>query len=106
MICCLFIVLELNHIGRIDLARPILYSIGVVGVAIAIKWKLSRYVWFWTTLTVIVALHVVLILSVRWTTQWVPVFVFIPFCIADLYAILAILSVVEKFLETPKTSER
>jgi hypothetical protein len=94
-----------DHFGRLDLTLPTLVSIGMLGFAIAVKWKLRRSVWFWITMTVIVALHVLLILSVPWTTNWVPAIVIIPFAIADLYAMLAILSVVGKLVETPKTSE-
>jgi hypothetical protein len=106
MIGCAPIVWLFDHLGRFDLARPALYSIGVLGVAIAIKWKLRRHLWFWITMTVIAALHVPLILFVPWTTKWVPAIMIIPIGLADFYAMLAILSVVGKFVERPKTSER
>lgn len=93
-----------DHFGRFDLARPALYSIAMLGIAVAIKWKLRRHLWFWNTVTVIVALHVLLVLFVPWTTKWVPAIVIIPIGIADLFATLAILSVVGKFMEGPKTS--
>lgn len=57
-------------------------------------------------MTVAVALHVPLILFVPWTSNWVPAIVIIPIGIADLYAMLAILSVVGKLVERPKTSEK
>lgn len=89
----------LDHSGNMNLARPVLYSAGMVGIAIAMRWNLRRHAWFWATMIVIVALHVPLILFVPWTTKWVPAIVIIPIGIADLYAILAILSVVGKFRE-------
>jgi len=95
-----------DHLGRFDLARPALFSTALFGVAIAIKWKLRRHAWFWITMAAIVALHVLLILFVPWTTKWVPAVVIIPIGIADFYAMLAVLSVVGKFLEKPKPSER
>jgi hypothetical protein len=94
-----------DHLGRFDLARPALYSVAMVGVAIAVKWKLRGHLWFWITMTVIAALHVPLILFVHWSTKWVPAIVIIPIGIADLYAMLAILSIVGKLVERPKTSE-
>jgi chromate transport protein ChrA len=97
MIVCALIMWLFDSLGRFDLARPTLYGIGMLGVAIAIKWKLRRHVWFWITMTGIVALHVLLILVVPWTTKWVPAIVVIP---------IGILSVVGKFMEAPKTSER
>jgi len=91
-----------DHLGRFDLVRPALYSMAMLGVAIAIKWKLRRHSWFWITMTGIAALHIPLILSVPWTTKWVPALVIIPIGIADLYVTLAILSVVGKFVERRK----
>jgi|SRR5690242_5374351 len=87
------------YFGRFDLARPTIYSVAMVAIAIAMRWKLRWHVWFWITMTVIAALHVLLILSVPWTTKWVPAIVIIPIGIADLYAMLAILFVVGKFAE-------
>ena len=84
------------HFGKLALARPTIFSIITIVIAIALKWELRRHVWFWITMTVIVALHVALILSVPWSTKWVPAIVIIPTGIADLYAMLAILSVVGK----------
>ena len=95
-----------DHFGKLALARPTLYSVAMVVVAIAMRWQLRRHVWFWITMTVIVALHALLILSVPWTTRWIPAIVIIPIGIADLYAMLTILFVVGKFVERPKTSER
>src|SRR5579862_3742378 len=86
------------HFGRSDLALPALCSMGMLGLVITIKWKLRRQVWFWITMIVIAALHVLLVLSVHWTTKWVPAVVITPFGIADCYAMLAILSAVEKFV--------
>jgi hypothetical protein len=102
MFVCALIVWLFDHLGRFDLARPALYSIGMLGVAVAIKRRLRRQAWFWISMTVIVALHVLLVLFVPWSTKWVPAIVIIPIGIADLYLILAILSVVEKFVHGPK----
>ena len=86
-----------NHFGRSDLARPVLYSVGMVGVAVAIEWRLRRHVWFWITMGVLGALHVLLILYIPWDTKWVPAVVIIPIGIADLYTMLAIFSIVGRF---------
>jgi hypothetical protein len=92
-----------DHLGRFDLARPALYSVAMLGVTVVIKWKLRRHLWFWITMTVIVALHVLLVLFVPWNTKWVPAIVIIPIGIVDLCAMLAVLSVVGKFVQRPRT---
>jgi hypothetical protein len=95
-----------DHLGRLDIALPALISAGTLGFAVSLNWQRRRRMWFWSTMTVIVALHVLLILFVPWTTKWVPAFVLVPFCVADYYAILAIVSVVGKLIERPNPSER
>jgi hypothetical protein len=102
MICCALIALLLLNFGKFDLARPMLCSTGVLVAVIAMRWKLRRNVWFWITVAVITALHVPLILFVPWTTKWVPAIVIIPVGIADLYLMLAILSVVGGWVKGPK----
>ena len=110
MLCVIFgsalVAWQFDRIGRFDLARPTLYSIAMLGVAIAVRWQLRRHGWFWITMTVIAALHVTLILSIPWSTKWVPAFVAVPFGLADLYAMLAVLAVIGKFVERPKPSQR
>jgi magnesium-transporting ATPase (P-type) len=90
-----------DHFGRLELARPVLYSIGMLGVAIAIKWKLREHVWFWITMAILAALHILLILLVPWTAKWIPALVVIPLAIADVYVMLWIISVVGKFMGEP-----
>jgi hypothetical protein len=71
----------------------------MVAVAIALRWKLRRHVWFWITMTILAALHVPLILLVPWSTKWIPAVVTAPVSIADLCIMLWVLSVVGEFLK-------
>jgi hypothetical protein len=82
--------------GRLDLARPSLVTAATVVLAIIMRWKLKRHVWFWITMIVLAALHVPLILFIPWTTKWIPAFVIIPIGMADLYIMLWVISVVAK----------
>jgi hypothetical protein len=94
-----------DHFGKFALARPTIYSAAMISIAVAMRWRLRRQAWFWITIAVIVAFHVPLILFVPWTTKWVPVFAIAPIAIADLYAVLAILAMVERLVTTRKASE-
>ena len=91
------------YFGRFDLARPSLISAGMIAIAIALRWKLRRYVWFWITMTILAALHLPMIVFIPWTTKWIPAVLIAPVGMADLYAMLWILSVVGNFMERPKT---
>jgi hypothetical protein len=94
-----------DHFGRLNTALPTLNCVVMLGFAIAVKWKLRRRAWFWITMTILAALHVPLILFVPWTTKWVPAIAIAAIDSADLIAMLAILSVVGKFVEGSSTSE-
>jgi hypothetical protein len=91
---------------RFDLARPTMVSIAMVGLAIVMRWKLRKHVWFWVTMTLLAALHLPLILFIPWTTKWIPAILIAPIGIADLYAMLWVLSVVGKFMGEQKTTEK
>ena len=84
------------HFGKLALARPTLYSVIVIVIAISMQWKLRRHVWFWITVAVITALHVPLILLVPWTAKWFPVILITPIAAVDLFLMLAIIKLVEK----------
>ncbi len=105
MAICAVIIFPFARSGRLDLARPVLYSIGMLFIVTAIKWKLRRHTWLWITVTFLAAVHVLVILLVPWTPNWVPAIVAVPFGVADVYAMLWIVSVVGRFLEAPPTSE-
>ena len=94
-----------DHFGKLTLARPTMTSAAMVIIAIAMRWKLKRHMWFWITMTCLAALHVPLILFVPWTTRWIPAFVIIPIGMADLYLMLWVLSVVGKFMGGPEASK-
>jgi hypothetical protein len=106
VLCVIFgaILLELifAYFGRSNLARPSVISVAMVALAIVMRWKLRRHVWFWITVTFLAALHVPLILFIPWTTKWIPAAAIIPIGVADLYVMLWVLSVVGRFMERRK----
>ena len=106
MIGTLPIIWAFDHFERYDLAMPTLYSIATLGFAIGVKWKLRRCGWFWVIMAIIAALHVLLILTIRWTTAWVPALVIVSIGSIEICAILWILYVVGKFMKGSKTTER
>jgi len=87
-----------DRFGKLALARPTVFSISIVIIAIAMRWKLKGRVWFWVTVAFLAALHVPLILLIPWNTKWIPVLVIIPIGIADLYAMLWVVSVVARYM--------
>lgn len=99
----LLIVSLFDHFGKASLFLPAFNSIAVLGFAIAVKWTLRRQSWFWVTITFLAALQVLLVLFVPWTTKWVPAIAIAAIDSAVLIAMLAIIDVVGRFMEEPKT---
>jgi hypothetical protein len=95
-----------DHFGALNRALPTLNSVGMLGIAIAVKWQLRRHAWFWGTVAIHAALHVPLILFVPWTTKWVPALAIAAIDSADLILMLAILTIVERFMGDAKTAAR
>jgi hypothetical protein len=95
-----------DHFGKFNLFLPTFNCVAVLGLAIAVKRELRRYAWFWGTMAILAALHVPLILFVPWTTRWVPAIAIAAIDSADLIVMLAILSLVGKYMEGPNTAER
>jgi hypothetical protein len=84
--------------GRLELALPLMIIIGVLGLVILFKWRLRRHAWFWTTMIVIAALHVPLILFGPWTTRWIPALAIAVIASSDFCLILWILLLVGKLM--------
>jgi O-antigen ligase len=93
------------YFGRPDLARPTFVSVTALGFVIAVKWQLRERVWFCIMMAFFVMLHVLLVLSTSWPTEWVPAVVSIGAATIDIYALLAIVCLVEQFTERPTISE-
>ncbi len=97
---------QFDNFGRFDLARPTLFSIAAIVLAIVMKWGLRRRVWFWAAMVAIAALHIPLIVCVPWTTRWIPALVMAPILAADLAVIITIIKLLEKQFKkaTPRES--
>jgi len=91
--------------GRFELARPMMVSVAMVGLAITMRWKLRKHVWFWITMTFLAVLHVPLILFIPWSTKWIPAVMIAPFGLADLYAMLWVLAFVGRLMQVQKASQ-
>jgi hypothetical protein len=98
MACTLIICLVSDYFGRFELARPAWFSAMVLCVAIAFRWQLRRYAWFWIAIAFFIAIHVVVIVSLTWSTKWFPAAALAGLGSIDLYLMLVIVSIVRKFM--------
>lgn len=98
MVFCLPVIWLCDHLGRLDMALPVLNCIAVFAFLIALKWKLRRHLWFWCILIAIAGLHVPLVLLIPWTTKWVPALAIAVIDSADFCLVIWILAAAKQFM--------
>jgi hypothetical protein len=94
--CALPIFWLFEYFGKSGMALPILNCIAVFGFLIGLKWRLRRFIWFWSVVVILASLHVPLILYIPWTTKWVPAFSIAAIDSIDFCVMLAIMVVMER----------
>jgi hypothetical protein len=93
-VCTLFTGWIFDSFGHLELTLSLLNSVLVLAVIIAIKVDLRRKPWFWIFMAFAAALHVVLLLTIPWTTKWIPAAAIAGIDSIDLFGILAGLSII------------
>jgi len=87
-----------DHLGRPELMMPVLATVLAFVLILVVKRRLRHYVWFWATITVLAALHVVMLWLIPWTKKWVPAATATGIGIIDIFAMLGIISIVGNLL--------
>jgi hypothetical protein len=86
------------YFGKEDMGLAVVIVLGVMAVAIKIRWNLRKHVWLWAIIAVILALHVPLVFMVRWPQGNAPtLFYTLPFGLVDFLTISGALRLAEKF---------
>lgn len=99
-LCLLF-----DHFGMPGSGRVAWFSLGMLLIAIKVRWELSSRPWFWATVSMIAVLHMPLVFFVPWTSKWIPAAIMLPFCVVDCLVILGIIQLVERWM-TPESSSQ
>ena len=86
-----------------DTGLTVCLVLGAVILAIKLRWKLRKHVWFWAIIVLILALHIPLFFLVRWKQGNIPTLAFsLPIGIVDFLLIMGAIGFAEKFF--PKGS--
>lgn len=88
----------ITFLSNADMGLAACIVLGMVMLAIKLRWHLRKHFWFWAVIGFILALHIPLVLIVRWPQGNVPtLFYTMPLGIADFLIILGALRLAEKF---------
>jgi hypothetical protein len=59
---------------------------------------LRRRWWFWAVVVLVLALHVPVILMIKWPDRWVSRFALLPIGLADMLVTVGVVRFVQKFI--------
>jgi hypothetical protein len=91
------------YLGNADMGLAACMVLGAMMFVIKLRWNLRSHLWFWAIIVFVLALHVPLVLVVRWPKGNVPtLFYTMPIGIADFFIILGTIGVAEKFFSRRK----
>ena len=90
------------EVGEPGTGRAAWICLGMLVIAVKVRWELRRKSWFWATVTLIAIIETPLIILVPWTSKWIPAVVILPFGLADGVAILWLIQTVENWM-TPSS---
>ncbi len=92
-------------LGNADMGLTVCIVLGMVMLAIKLRWNLRKHIWFWAVIVFILALHIPLFFMVRWPQGKLPtLFYTMPIGIADFLIISGVLSLAEKYLSKGSSS--
>lgn len=84
-------------LGNADMGLSACIVLGLVILAIKIRWNLRKHIWFWAIIAVTLALHIPLVLVVRWPQGNLPTLLYtMPIGIADFLIILGAVGLAER----------
>ena len=85
------------YIGKAELGFTACIVLAMFLIAVRLRWKLRKHVWFWATIVLILALHVPLLFIVRWPETNVPTIVYsMPLATVEFLLMMGAISLAKK----------
>lgn len=85
------------YLGKAEMGFNAMLVLGLAMIAVKLRWRLRKHVWFWATIALILLLHIPLLFIVGWPQSNVPTIAYsLPIGIVDFLLITGALSLAEK----------
>jgi hypothetical protein len=94
------------HIGKTGIGLSVSICLGMILLAIKIRWELRKRIWFWATIVLVLLLHVPMVLRVPWPHMTINRITLLPIGVADLLLTLGAIRFVETFIVKAAPSDR
>jgi hypothetical protein len=84
-------------IGKAELGFTACIVLAMSMIAVRLRWKLRKHIWFWATIALVLLLHVPLLFIVRWPQSNVPTIAYsLPIGIVDFILIMGAINLAQK----------
>ena len=93
------------YVGKAEMGFTACIVLGMIILAVKIRWNLRKHAWFWIIIGVLLLLHVPLLSLVRWPATKVPTIVYsLPIGISDFLLTLGAIQLGEKLFSNDSSS--
>jgi hypothetical protein len=94
------------YLGKEEVGFTVCIVLAIIGIAIRLRWKLRKHVWFWATIALVLALHVPFLSIIHWPDTKVPTIAYaMPLGIADFLIVSGALALAEKLFSKQSPSD-
>jgi hypothetical protein len=99
------------HLGNPDMGLAVFVALGMVMLAVKIRWKLRKHVWFWAAIVLVLALHAYLLFVVQLPHGWLAelgklhAIGLLPVGFADFLITLGAIGLAQKFFSNSSSSD-
>ncbi len=95
----------ITFLANADMGLTACIILGVIMLAIKIRWNLRKHLWFWAIIVFVLALHIPLVFVVRWPHGNIPTIAYsMPIGIADFLITLGAIGLAERFFSKGSSS--
>lgn len=84
-------------LGKAEMAFNLILVLGLVMIAVKLRWKLRRHAWYWVTIAFVLFLHIPFLFLVHWPQSNIPTIAYsLPLGIADFLLISGAISLAQR----------
>lgn len=85
------------YLGKAEMGFTAFIVLGMITLAVKLRWNLRKNIWFWATIAVVLLLHIPFLFLVHWPDTHVPTIAYsMPLGIADFLLISGAIGLAEK----------
>ena len=94
------------YLGKAEMGFNLVLVLGLAMIAVKLRWKLRRHIWFWATIIFVLFLHVPLLFFVHWPQSNVPTIVYsLPLGVVDFSVITGAISLAQKVFSKDSSAD-